>query len=96
MAWDGKMVDLELDDESKMDSPMPIAMASKPDYPCGLRICLCSEQLTKLGLDADCKVGDTLEFRAIGRVTSVSKSDDSMMGPQSRVELQIEQMSYDD
>lgn len=96
MAWDGKMVDLELDDESKMDSPMPIAMASKPDYPYGLRICLCSEQLTKLGLDADCEVGDTLEFRAVGRVTSVSKSDDSMMGPQSRVELQIEQMSYDD
>lgn len=96
MAWEGKMVDMEMDDESALDAPMPYPMADKPRYPYGLRICLCSEDLKKLDLDADCEVGDTLEFRAIGRVTSVSKSDDSMMGPQSRVELQIEQMSYDD
>jgi hypothetical protein len=96
MAWEGKMVSLELDDESKLDHPMPIAMASKPDFPYGLRICLCCEQLDKLGLDADCEVGDMLEFRARARVTSVSKSDDAMSGPQSRVELQIEEMELPD
>lgn len=96
MAWEGKMVSMEMSDDDKLDAPMPYPMPNKPDFPYGLRLCLCCADLAKLGLDADCEVGDMLEFRARARVTSVSKSDDAMSGPQSRVELQIEEMELPD
>lgn len=91
MAWGKAMVSLELDDEDKMDAAMPIPMSSKPDFPFGTRICLTSTELSKLGLDADCEVGEELEFMARARVTSVTKSDMC-----SRVELQIEDMAVQD
>jgi hypothetical protein len=95
MSW-GKLVDMEMDDESKMDSLMPIAMATKPDYPYGLCICLTHEELAKLGLDADCDVGDVLRFMAEAVVTCKSASDSEMGGPMCRIELQIQRMAVSD
>ena len=89
MAW-SKLVDMELDDESQLDYPTPIAM-EKPQYPCGLRICLTHEELGKLGLDQSCEVGDYLHIKAFATVTSVNKSEDCC-----RVEMQIEKMSAED
>lgn len=89
MAW-SKLVDMEMDDEDKMDAMMPIAMSSKPDYPYGLRICLCDSDLKKLDLDANCDVGDMIDLRAFGVVTSVQKQDGC-----NRVEIQIQKMAVE-
>ncbi len=94
MGW-GKLVDMELSDEDKIDASMPIAMPSKPDYPYGLRISLTHKELEKLGLDADCDVGDMLDMRCFATVMSVSKSEDDG-GSRCSVELQIEKMAIED
>jgi hypothetical protein len=85
MAW-SKMVDMELDDESKLDAIMPIDMPSKPDYPYGLRICLTHEELDKLGLDHPNK-DDVIDLRAFAVVTSCTQTE-SENGHTCRVELQ--------
>lgn len=86
----GKLVDLEMDDERQLDHPMPIAMPQRSRYPYGLRICLCDDELKKLGLDTDCDEGDYLDIRAFATVTSVHKENGA-----NRVELQIEKMSVE-
>ena len=88
MAW-SNLVDMELDDEDQLDMPMPIPM-DRPRYPCGLRICLGDAELKKLGLDADCNVGDMIDLRAFASVTCVHSEDGS-----SRVELQIEKIALE-
>lgn len=93
MAWT-KLIDMELDDEGKLDVPMPMPF-DRPDYPPGLRICLCDEQLDKLGLDADCEVGDIIDLRAFACVTSVSVTDSEGGGKCRRVELQIQKLSVE-
>ena len=47
MSW-SRLVDMEMDDESQLDAPMPIAMSEKPRYPYGLRICFSKFQ--RLGI----------------------------------------------
>lgn len=91
MAEWGPLKSMEHDDMAKLDAPMPIPMADKPDFPCGLRICLCDEQLDTLKLDEEddrAEVGDVVELRVNARVTSSSRSESGR-----RVELQIEEIS---
>jgi hypothetical protein len=90
MAW-SKFVDLELDDEDKLDAIMPIPMADKPDYPYGTRITLTDKELKKLKLDDECDVGDLIDFRAMAEVTSISKDGDNC-----RIELQIQKIALED
>lgn len=95
MADWGPLVSMEHDDMAKLDAPMPYPMADKPDYPYGLRVCLCDEQLDKLSLDEEddrAEVGDMIEMRVRARVTSVSRNE-SPDGVCRRVELQIEEVS---
>jgi hypothetical protein len=66
----------------------------KPDYPWGLRICLTHIELKKLGLDADCEIGDLIDLRAFAVVTSISK-DSSPSGDSARVELQIQKIAVE-
>ncbi len=87
-----KLVDMELDDESKLDMAVP-EIAKKPDYPWGLRISLTEKELAKLGLDADCDIGDMIDLRAFAVVTSVSKNKRDDGDESVRVELQIEKMA---
>ena len=83
---------MEMDDEDKLDTVMPIPLPEKPDHPYGLRICLTGKELEKLGLDADdAEVGSIIHLHALARVTDVSSSDGTM-GKSSRVELQITDM----
>ena len=87
---------MELDDEDKLDAPMPIAMPDKPDYPFGLVISLTDAELAKLDLDpADATVGGMFMFTAMARITSVS-SNESEGRSCCRVEAQIEQMGIAD
>lgn len=88
MAW-SKLVDLELTDEEKLDAVMPMPM-DRPDYPFGLKICLTHKELEKLDLEADCDIGDMIDMRCFGEVTSVSKD-----GENSRVEIQIQKISVE-
>lgn len=83
------MVDMEMDDEAKMDSVMPIQTDEKPEYPWGLRISLCGDELDKLNLDpSDAFIGGIIHGHFLAKITSVSASDGDM-GSSCRVELQI-------
>ena len=93
MAW-SKLVDMEMDDDDTLDAPFPMPMA-RQSYPCGLRICLTHKELAKLGLDADCNVGDMIDLRCFAEVTSISKND-SGNGEDCRIELQIQKMACED
>ncbi|MFA7278765.1 MAG: capsid staple protein [Sterolibacterium sp.] len=64
-------------------------------YPYGLCICLGQEELDKLGLTAECEVGDFLHVFALAKVTSVSTSDTGE-GEKSRIELTITHMGVED
>lgn len=85
-----KLVDMEMTDDEKIDAIYPLPMPQKPDYPCGLRICLTDAELDKLGLDADCDNGDVIDLRALAVVTSVYKGENSR-----RVELQIQKLAVE-
>ena len=86
------MVSLELDDDGKLDTPMPMPMADKPDYPVGLHICLTSAEIAKLEIDpTEATVGGTFMMQGLARITSVSCND----GPDGkcwRIEAQLTDM----
>jgi len=81
-----KMVDMRMDQKEKAEMMSP----SPPDYPFGLCISLCQDELEKLGLlDADIEVGDMLHLQIMTKVTSYSENDNEVSGPTCRVELQV-------
>jgi hypothetical protein len=83
------MTSMELDDEAKMDAAQPIAMLDKPDYPYGLRICLCGDELEKLNLDpSDAFIGGIIHGHFLATITSLSMSAGENYSD-CRVELQI-------
>lgn len=92
MAW-SKLTDMEMDDEDQVEMAIP-AMPERPRYPWGLRITLSHRELEKLGLDADCDVGDVIDMRAFAEVTSVSKNE-TEHGCECRVELQIQKLGVE-
>jgi hypothetical protein len=89
------MVNLQLTAAERLDTAPAPAVESVPEYPWGLRIVLTQRELPRLGLAADCAIGDTLEFRASARVTGVNRTEGAM-GPEDRVELQITDMAIID
>jgi hypothetical protein len=93
MPWTN-FADMAYTDDEKIDQVMPLPMDGRPDYPPGLCICLTEKELEKLGLDADCDVGDVIDLRAFACVRSVSKSDHGD-GGHCRIELQIEKLAIE-
>jgi hypothetical protein len=90
------MKSMELDDEDKLDTAMPIAMPDKPDYPYGLRITLTDKELAKLDLDhKDAEVGGTVHLFAMARITSVSENNTGNGDKCCRIELQIEDLGIE-
>ena len=82
------MVSMELDDEDLLDQVLPIPMEEKPQFPCGLRICLTEKEFDKLELDPkDAERGALFHGHFIARVTSVSDTEYGC-----RVEAQIEDL----
>ena len=94
MPW-SKLVDMEMDDEDSLDAICPMPMPDRPRYPYGLRICLTHKELGKLGLEADCNIGDMVDLRCFAEVTSISKNDNGN-GEECRIELQITRMAAED
>lgn len=94
MGW-SKMVDMELTDEEKIDSNRPIPCPT-PDYPYGLRLCLGEREIKKLKLDGVPDVGDLMDMRCFGTITSVSQEPGPDGEKQRRVEIQIERIAIED
>lgn len=89
-----KMVDMRRSLDEKIEATMPSPMMQN-DYPYGLCISLTHDELEKLDLDGDCEVGDMIDLRALGRVTSVSKTEVDGK-PCCRIEIQLEQLAVED
>jgi hypothetical protein len=67
MPW----VDMELDDDEKIDTMMPLPM-ERPDYPCGLKLSFDKNTIRKLGLEELPKKGELLDMRCFMEVTYVA------------------------
>jgi hypothetical protein len=86
------MVSMELDDEDKLDTAMPIAMPEKPDYPFNLRFAITDKEFAKMELETDnLQRGMLIHVHAICRITDVTTTD-GQMGKCCRAEVQIEDM----
>ena len=101
MAHFAKFISLARSPEELKKDAAPMAPAaadkptSQPVFPYGLSICLDDETLTKLRLDAECEVGDTIHFCVMAEVTD--KSERKMTdGVKRRVELQITDIALGD
>ena len=99
-----KLIDLARTAEEIKSDSGPMSISNAPLYDYGLTLRLTSETMDKLNLDSDdVEVGDLLDFRAMAKVTSVSKHD-SGGGEKCCIELQIimmgipenESTEYDD
>ena len=95
MAKMSPMIDMSMDDEDSLDAPMPYPMAEKPQYPYGLRICLTTAELDKLGVShEDAFVGGIVHLHALAEITCVS-CNDSGDGPCARVEMTITHLALE-
>lgn len=82
-----KLVDMRRTAEEKAElGPMSW---NPSEYPVGLSICLCEDELEKLQVEHDdCQVGDIYDLRALAKVTSVSEQENEN-GKSCRIEMQI-------
>lgn len=90
-----QMKSMELGDEEKLDTALPIAMPDKPDYPYGLRICLTEKEFEKLGLDASvAEFGGMVHGHFMAKITSVL-CEQREGHDCCRVEMQIESLAIE-
>lgn len=81
--------------EDRAEMSMPISDYPQNLYPYGLCISLCEEELAKLDLSSDVNTDDLIAVRAIGKVTSVSKTATDQ-GQKMRVEIQLMMLALDE
>jgi hypothetical protein len=93
MGWTSGLTDMAMSPEEKADYGPMVQDDNKPEYPYGLRICLCDSELEKLDLDMCCNVGDMIDLRCRAKVTSVSQNQRSDGTNCCRIELQITEMA---
>lgn len=93
------MISVERTDDEKAAERardmFPAVISEMPDVPPGLCICLTETELAKLGLEADCDVGDMIHLFAMAKVTSVSATDTGS-GTRCRIELAITDLAVED
>lgn len=90
-----QMVDMARTPEDLARSLMPMAQPTpSAQYPYGLSISLTHDELAKLGLDANCEVGDMLHLFAMAKVTNVN-SNASESSQSCRIELQITHLAVE-
>src|ERR1700728_2792683 len=86
------LVDMALTTEEKAEMTSP----SPPRYPYGLCICLCEDELGKLGISQeDIESGDMIHFQALAKASSITRTDTDA-GEKVRAEFQIMFMSAED
>lgn len=98
MAWGSKLVDLAMSDQEKEDAGM-VAVSdgpgSGPRYPFGMTLSFDKATLEKVGLGTDVNVGDLLDARIFGTVTSISKHQRNDGTDSCCVCVQVEKMSVE-
>lgn len=91
------MVNMQKTPEEKREQIQkysPTSVAIQPDYPYGLCIHLCNDELSKLNLDPkNLTVGDILEFTAKAKIITVHESASLMGDSCCNVDIQITDMS---
>lgn len=91
-----RMVDMAKTKAEKMEDCMPCP-SNAPDYPYGLCITLCEDELEKLGLeDEQFEPGDMIHLHSMAMVTSVSRRADKDQDPSCRIELTLTHISCED
>lgn len=91
-----KLTDMKMTKaEKKENSPMVASEYSGPDFPYGLKLCLDSSSLEKLGFDALPKVGAKMSVSAVGVVVEVGQHE-SKNHESRRVEIQIQRLGIED
>lgn len=92
-----KFVDMRRTQEEKVEAAMesmPSPM-NQSEFPYGLCLSLDEESLEKLDLDAtDVEIGDMIDIRMLGRVTSISKNEREGKSC-CRIEIQGEQVALE-
>ncbi len=90
-----KLVDLAYTDEEKMATDIPCGPIDRPRYPYGATLSFDQDTLDKMNLDTKgVSVGDMIDLRAFGVITSISENDTSD-GPKCRVEIQIQKIAIE-
>lgn len=77
---------------------VPMAPGDKgdgPRYPWGLSLSFNKATLDKLGLSANCEIGDLLDARIFGTVTSISANKRNDGTADYNVSVQIERMAIE-
>lgn len=86
------MVNMKMSASEAKEWAQPTA-ADAPEYPYGLKIDLCEDDLAKLGVAGLLTVGSTLTMQAQVTVTSASQSETQGEGPERSITLQITDMA---
>lgn len=89
------MPNMQLSIQERKDFSVPTLMDKKPKYPYGLKITLNSEELKKIGMPGDLKVGSTFEFEITAEVISVAQEPSEGDENNTSVQLQITDMYLD-
>lgn len=84
------------DDKKDMSIPVESSPYVGPKYPYGLCICLCDDEIDKLGIDGMPDAGDMVLLNALAKVTSVNMSERDDGTSNRRIELQITHMGVDE
>lgn len=88
------MADLKLTDEEAKEyaSCGPCEPGDGPKYPYGLRLCLESGSMKKLGLDGPIPVGSVVQLTALARVVSAGENEQHDGEVRRNMDLQITDM----
>lgn len=83
-----------------MKSAPEIEQAGQPDpdeelYPEGLKICLCKDDLEKIGINSMPRMGTEITFTAKAMVVGISSTETQGNGSEMEVEFQITDMGLD-
>lgn len=95
-----KLVDMAMTEEEMADNGYlcgpALDRSNAPQYPYALRIAFTDGELEKLDLDVRAaSVGDMIDMRAFGTVTSISENQKADGTTSCRVEIQIEKISIE-
>lgn len=90
------MVSMRLTPQEAQDCYFP-SSKDLPEYPCGLSISLCEDELEKLGIDyEDLDVDDMVHMHCLAVVISKSKSETQGGDDNERICLQITNIAAED
>jgi hypothetical protein len=98
MVW-STLVDLAMTPEEQEDAGMVAAAPGDkgdgPRYPFGMSICFNKATLDKVGLTTNCSIGDLLDARIFGTITSISTNKRNDGTDDCSVSVQIEKMAVE-